>query len=278
MGENILNMTGLKYITDLFKAIYGAEVLPFFNILVSIIVTIVIAVIVLKLTNSLISRLMRRGIIPKPVAERAKKAISITIYLIVALTIIYELTRVHELLYLWIGMILVVMLANWSILADFISYFMLTTSVGLRIGDYIEIPGTGITGRVADIGLAYTKIKTGSGALLFLPNHYIVMKPLKRHTPEETSVCLEVTVTADNTSALTDVEKKLRDTITIRFKNLVKPRLMKIVLRRVASNEANYEVCLPIVGLEGREQVVNSLMKQLASALSEYKAEIKVKT
>ncbi len=71
--------------------------------------------------------------------------------------------------------------AMWSILSHMLASLLLVAFRPFRIGDKVEIVGDDpIAGKVIDIGLVYTTLRTSEGGILRIPNNLFFQKVLKR--------------------------------------------------------------------------------------------------
>ena len=167
-----------------------------------------------------------------------------------------------------------------DLLANFIAYYILTGAYKLKSGDTIHLIQYRLKGRITDISPLYTKVLTMLGDIVYIPNRYLVSSPLSKPTYEYTTICLEITVTLPGfeSEILETIEKEIRTTLTKKFKSIVHGRGVTVSLKETTISKAMYEVCAPIVGAEGREEVTSTLISQLAQSLSKYKPTIKVKS
>lgn len=251
-----------------------------FMIIIPLVITIVVAAIFLKIVRASLSRLATGKVISKLVAERAYRTISIIVYTFVVVIALYVVTQIHELIYLTIGIVLIMLAANWDLFANFIAYYLLTGMYGLKNGDTIHLIQYQLKGRITDISPLYTKVLTMLGDIVYIPNRYLVASPLSKPTYEYTTICLEITVTLPGfePEILETIEKEIRTTLTKKFKSIVHGRGVTVSLRETTISKARYEVCTPIVGAEGREEVTSTLIRQLAQSLLKYEPTIKVKS
>jgi len=248
--------------------------------LISLLITIIIAVVFLKIAHVMLLRLVAGKTISKHVVERLYRTISIIVYALIAIIALYVITRIHELIYLAIGIILITLASNWDLFANFIAYYLLTGVYGLKSGDTIHLIQYRLKGRITDISPLYTKVLTMLGDIVYIPNRYLVASPLSKPTYEYTTICLEITVTLPNfeSETLETIEKEIRTSLTKKFKSIVHARGITVSLRETTTSKARYEVCTPVVGAEGREEVTSTLIRQLAQSLLKYEPTIKVKS
>jgi len=71
--------------------------------------------------------------------------------------------------------------AMWSILSHMLASVLLVTFRPFQIGDKIELVGEdSIVGKVIDMSLVYTTLRTSDGGVLRIPNNLFFQKVLKR--------------------------------------------------------------------------------------------------
>ena len=74
--------------------------------------------------------------------------------------------------------------AMWSILSHMLAAFFIVVFRPFEADDHIEIVGDDpIVGRVIDLNLVYTTLRTTDGGTLRIPNNLFFQKVLKRHAP-----------------------------------------------------------------------------------------------
>jgi small-conductance mechanosensitive channel len=74
--------------------------------------------------------------------------------------------------------------AMWSILSHMLASVLLVTFRPFQIGDKIEIVGDdSVVGKVIDMSLVYTTLRTSDGSVLRIPNNLFFQKVLKRFPP-----------------------------------------------------------------------------------------------
>jgi small-conductance mechanosensitive channel len=77
--------------------------------------------------------------------------------------------------------------AMWSILSHMLASVLLVTFRPFDLDDQIEIVGDDpIFGKVIDLNLVYTTLRTADGGTLRIPNNLFFQKVLKRHAPVPT--------------------------------------------------------------------------------------------
>lgn len=104
-------------------------------------------------------------------------------YLLLAAVICLVLTRfgfdVSGLLAMLTGVLAMVAIgfvAVWSLLSNFLSTFVLILFKPFSVGDDLEIPSDSVSGRVVDLTLLFTTLRTPDGATYQIPNNMFFQK------------------------------------------------------------------------------------------------------
>ncbi|MGH7993191.1 MAG: mechanosensitive ion channel family protein [Limisphaerales bacterium] len=79
-----------------------------------------------------------------------------------------------------LGLIAIGFVATWSILSNFLCTFVLILFKPFAIGDEVEIPGDSVAGKVVDITLLFTTLRTPTGEFIHVPNNMFFQKIFKR--------------------------------------------------------------------------------------------------
>jgi small-conductance mechanosensitive channel len=81
------------------------------------------------------------------------------------------------------GIIGIALFAQWSLLSNVTSSFVLYFSASFKIDDTITIKDgdNSVSGRVADMTLFYVRVLTADGDMVSLPNNLMLQKAVVRH-------------------------------------------------------------------------------------------------
>jgi len=74
------------------------------------------------------------------------------------------------------AMVAIGFVAVWSLLSNILSAFVLTAFAPFRIGDEVELMGDGVRGKVVDLTLLFTSLKSADGDLFRVPNNLFFQK------------------------------------------------------------------------------------------------------
>lgn len=75
-----------------------------------------------------------------------------------------------------LAMVAIGFVAVWSLLSNILCAFVLTAFRPFRIGDEVEVLPEGVKGRVVDLTLLYTSLRTPEGDLFQVPNNMFFQK------------------------------------------------------------------------------------------------------
>jgi small-conductance mechanosensitive channel len=91
----------------------------------------------------------------------------------------YDLTGVWTALTTVLAMVGVGFIAVWSVLSNTMCTFVLIFARPFRVGDEVELPSEQISGRVVDLTLIYTTLKSSDGSLVRVPNNLFFQKVVR---------------------------------------------------------------------------------------------------
>jgi small-conductance mechanosensitive channel len=86
--------------------------------------------------------------------------------------------------------------AGWSILSNAFCTLLILIYKPYKIGEDVEIPSDGISGKAVDLNLMHTILKDKNGALVHIPNNTFFTKPVIR-VPGEHQITLFEQFNAD---------------------------------------------------------------------------------
>lgn len=78
------------------------------------------------------------------------------------------------------GLVAIGFVATWSILSNFLCTFVLIMFKPFAIGDDVEIPGDSVAGKVVDITMLFTTLRSSAGEYINVPNNMFFQKIFKR--------------------------------------------------------------------------------------------------
>ncbi len=103
---------------------------------------------------------------------------------------------------------LIVGFASQRTLGNFVAGLMIALTQPLRLGDRVEVAGTG--GTVEEIGLIYTFIRTDDNSRLVIPNEKLASDTIRNSTIRSPAKYAQVTVQVPSTTDLAVLVEELR--------------------------------------------------------------------
>ncbi len=83
------------------------------------------------------------------------------------------------------AMVAVGFVAVWSVLSNFLCTFVLILFKPFSVGDELEIPADKVQGRVVDLSLLFTTLRTPDGANYLIPNNMFFQRIMLRRRGEK---------------------------------------------------------------------------------------------
>jgi small-conductance mechanosensitive channel len=171
--------------TDTFWQQHGNEISAAITLAVAIIVAVALDRFLLRRATEMAER-MGTEVISRSARTRLRLIRRLVFVAIIAIGVALALSQFASIKRLGAGILastavlgLVIGFAAQHVIGNAVAGVMLAITQPLRIGDLVTIDQT--TGRVRDIGLAYTTIENDEGAVLFVPNGHLITNPVLRH-------------------------------------------------------------------------------------------------
>ncbi len=149
-------------------------------------ILIVLFFLIRYITYKLINRTVNNSLLQKTRGKIIKKVFQIILALIVVIFILIIWGVKQSDLVLFMTSILTVigiaLFAQWSHLSNLTSGIIIFFSHSVKLDDTISIIDKDfqVEGRISDIGLFFTRLKTPSGEEITLPNNIFLQKMIKR--------------------------------------------------------------------------------------------------
>lgn len=154
------------------------------NKLLSAVLVLIICLVVIKILMTVVTRLLANSKVERSLhtfIRTALKAVLLFVaILIVASTLGIDVTSLIAVLSVF-G--LAVSLAVQNSLSNVAGGIQVLGSKPFVVGDYVEAGG--VSGTVSDVGIFYTRIKTGDNKLIQVPNSQIANEKIVNYTAEE---------------------------------------------------------------------------------------------
>ncbi|BEP17018.1 hypothetical protein PYJP_03700 [Pyrofollis japonicus] len=242
------------------------------------IIVLIIAFILVRFMKSLLSSLEQRNVISAILSEQIYRLLAISIYSIALIIITYIVTSVSVLLYFVLAVVIVILVANWHIIADVAAYYLLIAFRNVYQASLIELPRLGIRGRIVGSTLFHTRIRTPSGRLVYIPNHIMIAEPVIQAIAPQTVIPLEVSVntpSGNKHSPIEVIESIVRQAIRD-SKMSTRPQDAIIQIKSLEPSRTKIVVFIPVAGSEPRPSTINNIVSTLYQRLAELKPEIRV--
>lgn len=100
-----------------------------------------------------------------------------------------------------------------NFIGDFINGFLVIIDKSVNVGDIIKIDN--IVGRIEEIGIRHTKIRTTDNTELVIPNNYIIKSKFTKYASEKSFLKAKIYLKVENKSLKTnDIEQKIIEALT----------------------------------------------------------------
>lgn len=141
-------------------------------------------VVMVNLLNRGIEVMNRSAKLPKlalnPIRAVLRYLVLVVVLCLVLMCYGYDVSGLFTMLTGVLAMVAVGFVAVWSILSNFLCTFVLIFFKPFSVGDELEIPADKVGGRVVDLSLLYTTLRTEDGATWQIPNNMFFQKMFLR--------------------------------------------------------------------------------------------------
>ncbi len=237
------------------------------------IIALIVSLVILWIINSQMKKLAERNIISTMASEKIRKIANLIIVIILVLVELYIATNYNVVLIIVVIAIAIVMGASWKVLSMIIAHYTLILSRHISQGELIEVGG--LRGRVKNIGLVHTTLRTEDDNIILIPNSKLIEDSVK-HLGNERTLILRLKLNITNPNDIENIEESLDTIITERFKHARKTGEHELLIEKVDESSVTYLVKTKYLGVEERESVSNVLIKALLEGLGEYQPMIEI--
>jgi len=234
---------------------------------------------ILLVAKVVLVRLQRKEVFTAAAVEHIHRLLALIIYSIAFVSSLYIVTNIHEIIYFFILFFVIVLAANWKIIASVTAYYIMLLRREAYRATLIDFPRLRIRGKVINTGLLYTKLRTPAGKIVYIPNYITISEPIIHLVNIQSTIRLELSVKKPSekepASFVQEVEKKIQQRLD--SEHLV-TRAKDIVSRLVAAegNTLYFHVEVPVAGYEPRPATVNQIIAALIDELKDYSPSIKL--
>ena len=242
-------------------------------------VVLIVALIFLRLVKSLLANLEHRNVISAILSEQIYRLTAISVYSITLIVITYIITAVSLLLYFVLALIIIILVANWHIIADIAAYYLLIAFRNVYQASLIELPRLGIRGRIVGSTLFHTRIRTPSGKIVYVPNHIMITEPVIQSIAVQSTIKLELSLDVPQTEQkqpdIDTIESSIRHALR-ESKLTTRPQDVIVQAKSMQANRIHLVLYIPIAGSEPRPSTINNIVAALYRRLRDLNPEIKV--
>lgn len=180
------------------------------KVLSSIIIA-VICILIIKLIMKFTNKLIEKSPFDKTLSSFVRSAIKISLYFIAILIVADSLgIPITSLIAVFSVIGLAVSLAVQDSLTNLAGGVSVLASKPFVNGDFVEIGG--VSGKVKEIGLIYTKLTTSDNKIIFVPNSEVSSSKIVNFTSEDKRLLI-INVTASYEAKIETVKKALGEAI-----------------------------------------------------------------
>lgn len=187
---------------------FFAPYLSLINRILFIVVVLVVAFFISRITAAYVNRTLKvkKGMEKTP--ELFNKIIMIATLIIAIIIILHYFNIKVTPLLAALGIAgLAIGLALQPTLSNFFSGLLILSERQIRIGDHVELEGTGLSGYVEDIGWRATRVRTLPNNRILIPNSKLIESTITNHWSPDKEMAALVQVGIDYGSDLKKVEK-----------------------------------------------------------------------
>lgn len=227
----------------------------------------IVGVAVLKTVNNMLKKMVERNLISQSAYIKIHNVLSIVIYALILLIIISLFTANVFLVIGVLGFVLIFAFSAKNIYMNVISYYAILLGRIIIVGDMVSIGN--ITGKVKNIGVLYTEIKTRDGSIVKIPNYLFLRHYLKIYSELYT---VKIKIKIEAPYDLDDVEERIINAISA-YKGIVK-LTPEVRIRKLSPNYAELQVSVYTTSPEKVEQVFSDIAQEIVKELSDLKVEV----
>ena len=162
------------------------------TLLIEIAITVVVGVVVIGLVLRSLRLIVSRGDFSPLVIHPVINALRWVGYMVIAAMVLGKFGHnMFTILSTVLAMIAISFVAVWSMLSHITGTFLLLITKPFKVNDVIEFAGETVKGRVVDLNLFYTTLRTPDGDFFQIPNNMFFQKTIRR-TPAASSQQIEL--------------------------------------------------------------------------------------
>jgi small-conductance mechanosensitive channel len=149
--------------------------------------TVVIAAVALGLFFGLKGRLLKLAEwarLPRLAMKPVRMGLRYSILFAAALLILgrwgFQINGIIAVIGTVLGLVAIGFVAMWSVLSNFLCTLVLVIMKPFSVGDRLDLPTSGVGGRVTDLSLVFTTLESAPGETVLIPNNTFFQTIFKR--------------------------------------------------------------------------------------------------
>lgn len=166
--------------------------------------------IISKTFDFLIQKKFRKNVKDFHLLKQLIKYISLILYLCFILSI----ANIPFTIFAFLGGAIAISLGlgAQNFISDFINGFLVIMDKSVNVGDIIKIDN--IVGRIEEIGIRHTKIRTSQNTELIIPNNYMISSKFTKYASEKSFLRAKIYLKIENKSLNTkDIEQQIQEVL-----------------------------------------------------------------
>lgn len=160
----------------------------FLSVIVPAIIAIIVAIVIERVLVHLISSLGKKKQLPSSHVHLLKlivRWVIIVVFVIVVVSIFgIGIGNLWATLIGLLAMVIIGFFAVWSALSNILAAVIILVWRPFHIGDKVAVLPEGLSGKVLDMNLIYTKLETEEGDILQFPNNAFITKFIKVYSKQ----------------------------------------------------------------------------------------------
>ncbi len=269
------NITGQvqNFLTAKIRPMLHSIIVP----MAEVVTIFLISYFILLITRFVLVRLQRREVFTAAAVERIHRLLALVVYSIAFTGSLYIVTNIHEIIYFFMAIFLVILAANWKLIASITAYYIMLLRREAYRTTLLNFPRLGIRGKIVNTSLLYTKLRTPAGRIVYIPNYITISEPVIHLVNIQTNIRLEVEITLPDskptTTHIEEIAKRIQQRLDTEHL-VTRAKDVTIRLVKIVSPRATFIVDIPVAGYEPRPATVNQIIAVLAEELKEYEPHI----
>lgn len=150
---------------------------------VSALIVVLLAMVLYRVIKGWINRARKKKALSAPVASAIRLVVRWSVVLMTLLIVLQQfglLANAWAALTAVLALVAVGFVAVWSVMSNISCTVLILISRPFQVGDQVELPTDNLGGKVIDLNMLFTTLRTDDGALIQIPNNLFFQKPVRR--------------------------------------------------------------------------------------------------